>query len=214
MNELTIYKDIPDELALSKLSDFDSKVQALLDCLVSPYSDGTIGNSSAERDESIITELYFLILKRGQGAPTITELTQDIMDYNYDIFYEIAQLDYYENYYGGNGKPTSKFNVKYQSDEMIARLQNKWWDELFLEASFGVAGYIEQFLDQKQMVYEAHESDMLYEEHHLYYSQIIIYKNDCQNILVPQFHEDSLSYMGDEITQEEKNIIQIKSRGD
>jgi len=186
-------------ITVSEMSTYKSKIEVLLLGLIIPdnYVD-------REEHEICILNSYKECVAECKGIPNYDDIAQDIINYNWEIFSEIAELDFYENYYPGNEEGHDEQEII----DAIAQLTDDWWEEHYYSLMSNVPEYIEDILDANDCCYEFSDSSEMITDYNIYHGgDVKIYKNDAQNIMFPEVHLEQMYFAKSDYLDED--ILQV-----
>jgi Fe-S cluster biosynthesis and repair protein YggX len=181
------------QAALANSSNWKDRISALLLDLFSPEN-----KHKREEHEKFILEYYKKYITFDEiGEASVENLYNLVYQENWEIFQEIGDIDFYENYLSSfiEENPDYKNNPDdYSEDiwEQIDETANDWWQEYYPVLLDETMEYIMEILDKYNLCYEYSGSHDIYD--YVKYNEIVAYRNDCQNLMFPEIHLDHLSY--------------------
>jgi hypothetical protein len=129
-------------------------------------------------------------IKRAGRIPTLEELMNRMLEFNYTILWELAQHDYKKGL-GQFGYSSSIEGYGYESEnELITEVYECWDNRLCMELRWQPQEYISELLCELDLCYY---DDVNFEYKIYSASETNICINDCQNLLLPDWHFKSIS---------------------
>lgn len=171
------------------LFSFEDRAAQILDKMIIP---GSNEEPNYKRNVEKILSTYYDFFKTHKKVPDIDDIACYVNEYNGDIIQEIASMDFSENYYTGY---MSNEEIEYH----VVRLNNEWWDNYGLYPSTEMDEYIMWILDDNKYLYRYSDNHVSYSYYTRPYDDVVIYKNNCQNILVPIFKERMYAHFAQDL---------------
>lgn len=159
---------------------FEEKLGELFNMMISANN-----HHDSCRHEKIVLEIYDNNLKYGKGIPDLEDIYVDVVGYNYDIYWEIARLDFLRNYYDPNYY--SKDNESGDWDEQISELQTGWAESYDDYYSLNLMEYLAWILVKNERAFYYPYGSEVYWILNLDDEEYQLVGGSAQNVLLPEF---------------------------
>jgi hypothetical protein len=190
-------------LASETLTVYDDKAQIKMDILlsglISPYN-----SAMSDEIEEVVLKMYYDAVEKDGEIPDMEIIMMMINNYNWNIFHKIAEIDFYTNYYEQviqeNGRDTvdGEFIEKY-----IASLADQHWEGRYYDMLDENPEFVMEILDSNNLCYEYSRQDEFYTYFSRSYNDILIVKNDAQNLMFPEIHLEQMNFALQDLTEDE-----------
>jgi hypothetical protein len=166
--------------------DIEEEIRCMLnDRLILSYGSDT-------RSEPEIIRLYFSMLSKAKKIPTFQAVTDAVINYNFDSFYEAALMRY-ENINGNNFSDGSSEEIH----DIAVNLE----DEYNMTDTANIEYFVEFILKKHKLSCEIEVDDKVFHEEGMiavkHIRDVRIIAHDCQNILFGSFIEHGIAGYGD-----------------
>lgn len=136
-----------------------------------------------------IKDIYFDILNtvgsKLKRLPTLGEIIYKVFDFNYDIILKIAEQDI-NGWFGNLGYAyyTEK-EFELTDDEYLDIIFYQWQDSLTLDLGWNISEHIDKLLSELNLSYIDDTFTRFRDSNNF---RLTMYRNDCQNTLLPNFY--------------------------
>jgi hypothetical protein len=169
--------------------EFVKEVQRNLSELIARSCDNTLEDH--EKICNKILKCYKDNFEFRKGPPNLfDEIMEDILEDNWETLLEIAYLDFYH----GQGMSFGYYDCldfeeegvyEKEDSDYINELAQMWEEDYVREYNEDLSDYIIEILDEYKLSYEV---DSLEINNYFKSSDYLLYFNDCQNLLIPEWN--------------------------
>lgn len=160
----------------------------------------------SEGIEKEIIKYYFEYTESHKKIPTLNDIFEDVVEYNFELCGQIAEIDFANDY---NGNYSEEIDDDTDIGECLNALTDGWC-EIEREHFDSMDEAIEMVLNKFLLTYYHYPDSKAYLSFkHL--KQLKIVHNDAQNMINPEWITSGLDYLGDYIRDLSKIRIVIEN---
>jgi hypothetical protein len=182
--------------------EFDKRIETVLSSLI--LESNCVTDKDYQNHTKAVLEAYMDNIDSNGNVPFLEDITMNVVEENWEKALDIGYLDYY---YGKNNCGYRSF-LTYEEDkedsDYISDLADIWYQDYVQMNGDDLVEYIVRILDDNHMCYQDADNEISSVSSML---RKRIYFNDCQNLLLKDWHLLTLEALGAKSEYELKKLL-------